>query len=90
MAPSPSTLPLPSPHIEDAEKQYYAISSMSNVGNAQGFQHPTPIRKQAESLAIRTPGISTSPLLVDFPHSPAQNTINQEGYQTVLPVVYSI
>jgi hypothetical protein len=37
MAPSPSTLPLPSPHIEDSEKQSSAISSISNAGNTQGM-----------------------------------------------------
>jgi len=85
MAPSPSTLPLPSAHIEDSEKQSSAISSISNAGNAQGFQQTAPVLNHAQSLAIGTPGISTSPLLADFPPSPAQNTVNQDGQQTVSP-----
>jgi PAX-interacting protein 1 len=83
MAPSPSALAAPSPHIEDTEKQSSAISSISNAGSAQGFQQTAPALNHAQSLAIGTPGISTSPLLADFSPSPAQNTVNQDGHQTV-------
>jgi PAX-interacting protein 1 len=76
MAPSPSTLPLPSPHIGDSEKQSSAISSISNAGDAQGFHQTDHVLNHAQSLAIGTRGISTSPLLADFPPSPAQNTVN--------------
>ena len=83
MSPSPSGLPAPSPHIEDTEKQSFAISSISNAGSVQVFQQTAPALNHAHSLAIVTPGISASPLLADFPPSPAQNAVNQDGHQTV-------
>ncbi|XP_058084938.1 mediator of RNA polymerase II transcription subunit 15a-like isoform X2 [Magnolia sinica] len=62
----PSTPLTPSPLQGDPEKQQSSgISSNLNAGN-MGHQQTAIGLIQAQSLAIGTPGISTSPLLAEF------------------------
>lgn len=62
VVPSPSTPLAPSPMPGETEKPILGTSSLSNAGN---FGHQPIIAAQTanQSLAIGTPGISTSPLL---------------------------
>eukprot|EP01018_Ginkgo_biloba_P031994 Gb_13858 [translate_table: standard] len=85
-ASSPSTLPAPSPLMEDGERHSTSIiSSISNAGSAQGLQQSVATPSNAQSLAIGTPGISASPLLGDLSLSPAQNIVSQDGSQIISP-----
>ncbi|KAK6945577.1 hypothetical protein RJ641_013121, partial [Dillenia turbinata] len=64
VVPSPSTPLAPSPMPGDSEKVSSGVSSLANAGNS-GHQQTSGAPASAPSLAIGTPGMSASPLLVE-------------------------
>ncbi|KAA8543582.1 hypothetical protein F0562_021672 [Nyssa sinensis] len=74
VVPSPSTPLDPSPIPGESEKVNFGVSSLSNAGNI-GHQQIAGALAPAQSFAVGTAGISTSPLLAEFT-SPDANHAN--------------